>query len=93
MTGLDRINKKIHDTYYDPKNKQVLPTALFFGVLAIITKAPLFWETLIWGIYYLYCSHNNEKWRKLPYNIEQRERLLEFRRKILSGEIKFDNEE
>lgn len=89
MTGLDRLNKQIHDTYHSKKNKEVLPIVIFFSVIAIIFKGALLWEVLIWGSYYLYCVHNNNKLNNDPANLKERERLIKFREKILSGECKF----
>lgn len=89
MTGLDRLNKQIEETYHDPKNKEMLPIVVFFSLIAIIFKAALLYELIIWGIYYSYCQSNNEKLNKDPNNLREREYLLEFKRKILSGELKF----
>ena len=89
MTGLDRLNKEIYDTYHSKKNKEMLPIVIFFSVIAIIFKGALFYEAVIWVSYYAYCCHNNEELNKDPKNLEHRKFLLEFRRKILSGECKF----
>ena len=84
---LNRINKQINDTYHSPKNKETLPIALFFSVIAIIFKNPLFWESIIWFIYYWYCDSNNKKWRNNSYNIKEREFLIEYKKKLLNGEF------
>lgn len=89
MTGLDRINKEIYYTYHSKKNKEVLPLVIFFSVIAIIFKGAVLYEAIIWGIYYSYCKSNNEKLNNDPKNLENRKFLLEFKRKILNGEIKF----
>ena len=89
MTGLEKLNKQIYDTYHDKRNKEVLPIVLVFSVIAIIFKNPLFWEILIWGFYWVYCSNNNEKLNKDPQNLKNREFLLDFRKNIISGECKF----
>ena len=89
MTGLDRINEKIYYTYHSKKNKEILPIVIFFSIIVVIFKGALLYETIIWGIYYSYCKSNNEKLNKDPGNLKERAYLLEFRRKILSGEIKF----
>ena len=93
MTGIDRINKQIYETEHDPKNKEALPIAIFFSVICIIFKNPLFWESLVWGIYYLYCDSNNKKWSNLPSNIKKREFLIGFRNDVLSGKIKLKEDE
>ena len=87
MTNLERVNKRIHDTYHSPKNKEVLPIALFFGVIAIVFKNPLFWESIIWFSYYWYCDSNNKKWSNSPRQIEERASLIRYRDKLLSGEL------
>ena len=92
MTGLDRLNKEIYDTYHDPKNKEVLPIYLFFGVIALILKGAMLYELIIWGLYYSYCNSNNAKLNNNPKNLEKRKMLLEFRRKILTGEMKFNED-
>lgn len=93
MTGLDRLNKQIYDTYHSKKNKEALPIFIFFGVIAIIFKNAVFYESVIWMIYYLYCSYNNAQLNKDPKNLKEREFLLNFREKILSGELKFKEDE
>ena len=85
---LKKTEQRIYDTCHSPKNKEALPIALFFGVIAIIFKNALLWECIIWGIYYCYCSSNNEKWKNSPMNIQEREYLLNFKRKLLNGELR-----
>lgn len=91
MTGLEKIDKQIYDTYHDPKNKDVLPIFIFFGIIVLIFKSAILWELIVWGIYYSYCSSNNEKLNNNPKNLENREYLLDYRKRLLNGEIKFKN--
>lgn len=89
MSGLDKLNKQIYETYNDPKNKEILPIVIFFSVIAIIFNSVLFYEMLIWGAYYYYCKSNNNKLNTDPRNLENRRFLLDFKAKILSGELTF----
>ena len=85
---LRNTDKKIYDTYHHPKNKEILPIVIFFSVIAIIFRGAMLYETIIWGIYYLYCSSNNEKWSNHPNNVKERQYLLSFRQKLLNGELR-----
>ena len=93
MTGLDRLNQEIYETYHDPKNKEVLPLVIFLSAIVLIFNGAMLFEAIIWYFYYSYCKSNNEKLNSNPKNLENREYLLEFRRKILSGECKFKEDE
>ena len=84
---LKNIDKRIYDTCHSPKNKEILPIVIFFSVIAIIFNGAILYEALIWGFYYLYCSSNNEKWRNLSQNVKERASLLDFKRKLLNGEL------
>ena len=85
---LKNVENKIYNTYHHPKNKEAFPIALVFGVIAIIFKGAITWEILIWGSYYCYCSSNNAKWKNSPHNVKEREFLLNFRYKLLNGELR-----
>ena len=85
---LRNIEKQIYYTSHDPKNKDFFPMVMFFGIIAIIFKGAITWEIIIWGLYWGYCSSNNEKWKNLPRNVQEREYLLNFKRKLLSGELR-----
>ena len=89
MTGLDRINKEIHNTYHSQKNKDILPIFIFFSVIVIIFKNALFYEIIIWLIYYKYCCKNNEELNNNPDNLKHRMHLLSIRQKLLNGECNF----
>lgn len=89
---LSNVNKRLYETTHDPSNKAVLPIAIFWSVICIIFKNPLFWEALVWTIYYLYCSDKNRRWEKLPNNIREREFLLGFKQELLEGKIDFPPE-
>ena len=93
MTGLDRLNKQIYDTYQSKKNKEVLPIVIFFSVIFIIFNGAILFEAILWGWYWSYCSKNNAELNNDPKNLKERERLLEFRKKILSGEYKFKEDQ
>ena len=90
--NLERVDEQIYYTTHDPKNKNALPIVIFFSVICIIFKNPLFWESVVWVIYYLYCDCNNQKWKNMKRNIEHREFLLNYRKKIIEGKINFPEE-
>ena len=89
MTGLESLDKEIHNTYHDPKNKDILPIIIFFSVIFVLFKGAILFELLLWGGYYLYCLSNNNALNNNKYNVEKRKRLLDFRSKIVSGELDF----
>lgn len=92
MTGLDRLNKEIYYTYHSKKNKEMLPVALFFGVICIIFKHTWAWEMIVWSIYFWYCQKNNAELNNSKSNLEKRSFLLKFRQDILSGKAKFEDD-
>ena len=85
---LKNVDIELYNTTHDPKNKEVLPIAIFWSVICIIFNGAMLWECIVWGIYYMYCDSNNKKWSNLPCNIRERESLLKFRQKLINGEIK-----
>lgn len=87
MTNLDNVNKKLYHTYHSKKNREVLPIVIFWSVIVIIFNNPLFWELLVWGIYYLYCDSNNKKLVNDPENLRERTWLIKTRNQLLSGEL------
>lgn len=89
MTGLDRINQKIYNTYHSEENKKVLPIFIFFSAIIVIFNNFIIFEVLLWISYYLICKLNNDELNRNPRNLEERKRLLELRRKILAGEVEF----
>ena len=89
MTGMDRLNKQIYYTYHSKKNEEVLPIVLFFSAIALICKAVLLFEMIIWMTYLSYCKKNNSELENDLENLKRREFLLEFKREIESGERKF----
>ena len=84
---LERAEREIYNTYHHPKNKEILPIVLFFGVVFIIFKNPLFYEILLWGWYYSYCSKNNQKLNNDPYILKRRQYWIELRQDVLSGKF------
>lgn len=86
---LASVDKKIYDTYHSKKNKEALPIVLFFSAIVLIFNGAILFELIIWGIYYAYCSANNEKLNNNPTNLKNREFLLEYKRKILNDDFKF----
>ena len=84
---LKRADREIYNTYHYPKNKEILPIVLFFGVVFIIFKNPLLYETLLWGWYYSYCTKNNLEWSKDPNNLKRRQYWTEFKQDVSNGKI------
>lgn len=89
MTGLDRINQKIYNTYHSEENKKILPIFIFFSVIILIFNNFIIFEILLWGAYFGICKLNNDALNRDPKNLEERKFLLEFRAKILRGEVQF----
>lgn len=89
MTGLERLDKKIYDTYHDPKNKEMLPLVIILTLVFCLFNGAILFQILLWWWYYDYCKTNNDKLNNNKANLERRELLLERKRKILSGELKY----
>ena len=85
MTNLDNAKRRLYNTYHSKKNKEALPITIFFGVIVIIFKNPLFWESLVWTIYYLYCFYNNTQLENNSKILEEREFLIGYIDKIEKG--------
>ena len=90
MTGLEKLEQEIYYTYHDKKNREPLPTVILFSIICIILKGAIFYEIAIWFIYYSWCKANNDKLNSDIQNLAHRKFLLDFRKKIVSGELKFE---
>lgn len=91
MTGLDKLEKEIYDTYHDKKNKEILPIVIFLSIIFLLFKGGFVLELLLWGWYYYYCKENNERLNNNKRNVERRKMLIGLREKVLRGEVEFKN--
>ena len=86
---LKNIDERLYYTTHNPKNKDSLPIYIFWSVVCLIFKGAVLWELAIWGFYCYSCHCNNEVWKNKPENITDREMLLDFRKKLINGDVNF----
>ena len=88
--GFARLDQQIYDTYHSKKNKEALPTVIFLSCIVLIFNGAILFELIIWYFYYLYCKSNNDALNNSTSNLEKREFLLEYRRKLVNNEFKMN---
>ena len=82
MTKME-LDKRIHDTYYSRKNKEILPSFIIISLFLLVCSNCIFLEICLWTIYVVVCSNNNEKLRSCPTVIKEREFLIENYNRLL----------
>ena len=80
------LDKRIHDTYYSSKNKEVLPSFVVVGLFLLLCSNFIIFEICLWAIYAFICYSNNEKLRSCPTVIKEREYLINNYNKLLDKE-------
>ena len=77
------LDKRIYDTYYSKKNKEILPSFIVVSLFFLICSNCLFLEIGLWSIYAMVCANNNERLRNCPTVIRERKYLIENYNKLL----------
>lgn len=70
------LDKKIHDTYYSSKNKEILPSFIVIGIFFLICSNGIILEICLWVVYAIICEDNNKKLRNCPTVKREREFLI-----------------
>ena len=84
------IDKKIYDTYHSKKNKEGLLTVVIISAFCLILHDALGMEILVWTCYYLWCKKNDYDLEHDENNLEERQRLLNLKMKLIN-EGKYPN--
>ena len=79
----NELDRRIHDTYYSSKNKEILPSFIVIGVFFLICSNAVFLEVCLWTVYAAMCAYNNQKLRSCPMNKKEREFLIKNYDKLL----------
>ena len=80
------LDKRINDTYYSEKNKEILPSFVVISLFFLICSNRLLLELGLWIIYAAICANNNEKLRNCPTAIRERNYLIENYDRLLDKE-------
>lgn len=80
------LDKKIHETYYSSKNKEILPAFIVVSLFLLLCSHFIIYEICLWVVYAFVCSYNNEKLRSCPMTKREREYLIKNYDKLLDKE-------